>query len=737
MTIMQESSRAAYTCLSELGENHNNGNTNGNHNHNLEEASASSSCAAAVVKDAVIDLLPEEQSLFQLFEDAAIAFEQRKPPFEIIMDHANTSMSTSMNMSTDESISSQSQSQSYVYKNADLNEFNLPKNFNHNINNNNNNINNNKTPNSKEHAIEIRIAGGWVRDKIMKQSSHDVDVALDSLSGHQFAIIVQQYLFHKEQLQHQDQHQDQDQDQEKGDQQEDKINNNPSKSLSSKQTKQKKRPRITVIAANPSQSKHLETATMTIQGIDCDFVHLRGGEVYTTNSRIPTLQQNATPLDDALRRDFTVNSLFYNLRQKQVEDWTGRGMVDLLQDRLLVTPIDARITFRDDPLRVLRAIRFAVRYDLTLSEEIVQAAMSPKVHESLHCKVSRERVGKELGGMLMGKNARPAVALRLMTRLKLAGCVFEFPRGDSGAGQFQGVEVKGRLHGVDYGSSSMVSEEDRVRARERGWVEATELLNFCSPILSSFQKDGIDIRIFYLSIFLHPFRHLTCTDAKGKEFQLPTFIVRDSIKYSNKDVSSVTAVLNCVGDMRSLLTSFEEENPSSSFCRLKAGMLIRSLKDLWPTAFVVAAIAEIHSNSNYNGDCKLQEHDTPTDTNTDLNNNEHVAHYVNKAVKLMQTIRNHDLDGCWKIRPLLDGKAILKSLDLPKGPLIGNYLQEQIKWMLLNPKGSSADCEVHLKSVRKRDLEQEFVAVHGTDVCMVDADAETSEKHCSKKAHIA
>jgi hypothetical protein len=57
--------------------------------------------------------------------------------------------------------------------------------------------------------------------------------------------------------------------------------------------------------------------------------------------------------------------------------------------------------------------------------------------------------------------------------------------------------------------------------------------------------------------------------------------------------------------------------------------------------------------------------------------------------------------------------------------------------MLLNPKGSSADCEVHLKSVRKRDLEQEFVAVHGTDVCMVDADAETSEKHCSKKAHIA
>eukprot|EP00957_Ditylum_brightwellii_P119500 9117505-Ditylum_brightwellii.AAC.1 len=95
---------------------------------------------------------------------------------------------------------------------------------------------------------------------------------------------------------------------------------------------------------------------MTLFRIKCDFVYLRGGEVYTTDSRIPTLQEDATPLDNALRRDFTVNSLFYNLQKKQVEDWTGRGMSDLIENQLLVTPMDARITFRDDPLRVLRAI---------------------------------------------------------------------------------------------------------------------------------------------------------------------------------------------------------------------------------------------------------------------------------------------------------------------------------------------------------------------------------------------
>ena len=76
-----------------------------------------------------------------------------------------------------------------------------------------------------------------------------------------------------------------------------------------------KQPKIGVIGANPSQSKHLETATMNIHGIDVDFVNLRAEEVYEANSRIPTSQTRmfGTPLEDALRRDFTINSLFYNI----------------------------------------------------------------------------------------------------------------------------------------------------------------------------------------------------------------------------------------------------------------------------------------------------------------------------------------------------------------------------------------------------------------------------------------
>lgn len=626
-----QDSRDAYTCIGNIG-NHVLYNKN---NYNFEEAEK---CAIVASGDVTIDLMPEEKNLFQLFEDTVKAYEQKKAPFEIIQNEENGLI---------------------TYKHPSLNEFNLPKDL--------------------HKPIEVRIAGGWVRDKIMKQASHDVDIALDSMSGHQFAILVQQYLIYKQDLEKQSEAQEQTRTQTDG-----------------RKSKSKK-PRIAVIAANPSQSKHLETATITILGIDCDFVHLRGGETYTSDSRIPTLKSNATALDDALRRDFTVNSLFYNLRRRHVEDWTGRGVQDLLKDKLLVTPLDARITFNDDPLRVLRAIRFAVRYDLKLSDEIVHAAMSPEVHHSLHVKVSRERVGKELEGMLSGKNARPNVALKLMTELKLIGCVFEFP----GAMTF-----KGSMLGNDYGL--IENNEDKKLAREKSWLEATELLRYCSPVLASFENEheGFDLRIFYLSIFLLPLRNLVCTDAKGKEFQLPTCIIRDSIKYSNKDTNSVTTLLRHIDEMRSILRAFDPSN-GSGFSRLESGLLIRNLKDLWVTVLAVATTAEIRASIGTDSDTDMNMNVDEMSSEYDKDKNaKQIATWVEKAKCYQRTVQESNLDGCWKIRPLLDGKAILKSLDLPRGPIIGIYLQEQVKWMLMNPKGTKDACELHLKAAREAELEK-------------------------------
>lgn len=69
-----------------------------------------------------------------------------------------------------------------------------------------------------------------------------------------------------------------------------------------------------------------------------------------------------TPLEDALRRDFTINALFYNIDTQEVEDWTEKGISDI-ERKILRTPLAPLITFKDDPLRVLRCFRFKSRFN--------------------------------------------------------------------------------------------------------------------------------------------------------------------------------------------------------------------------------------------------------------------------------------------------------------------------------------------------------------------------------------
>ncbi|KAL0020486.1 hypothetical protein WJX77_009582 [Trebouxia sp. C0004] len=95
------------------------------------------------------------------------------------------------------------------------------------------------------------------------------------------------------------------------------------------QSQGQKAGRIAVVQANPEKSKHLETAKVTIN-----------------------------ELEDAFRRDFTFNSMFYNINTTEVEDFTGKGKQDLAAG-IVRTPLQPKETFLDDPLRVLRAVRFA------------------------------------------------------------------------------------------------------------------------------------------------------------------------------------------------------------------------------------------------------------------------------------------------------------------------------------------------------------------------------------------
>lgn len=99
------------------------------------------------------------------------------------------------------------------------------------------------------------------------------------------------------------------------------------------------------VARQPDKSKHLETAILRLFGLDLDFVNLRK-ETYADDSRNPYMEFG-TAKEDAVRRDATINALFYNLNTEEVEEFTG-GLGDM-ERRIIRTPLEPLQTFKDDP----------------------------------------------------------------------------------------------------------------------------------------------------------------------------------------------------------------------------------------------------------------------------------------------------------------------------------------------------------------------------------------------------
>lgn len=227
--------------------------------------------------------------------------------------------------------------------------------------------------------IELRFAGGWVRDKLLDIPSHDIDTAINVMTGFSFGLKMRLYL--------------------------EDANNLKKHSLEPQDVK-----KLYTIAANPEKSKHLETATTTIYGFDIDFVNLRK-EIYSEGNRNPQVEFG-TPKEDSERRDATINAMFYNLHSDQVEDFEG-GLEDLLAKRIR-TPLEPKQTFKDDPLRVLRLIRFASRLDFNIDPESERYMSDPEIMKALETMISRERVGIEVMKMLKGNFLLIDLRIRLI-----------------------------------------------------------------------------------------------------------------------------------------------------------------------------------------------------------------------------------------------------------------------------------------------------------------------------------
>ena len=168
-------------------------------------------------------------------------------------------------------------------------------------------------------------------------------------------------------------------------------------------------------APPPVVFERFGTAQVTLPGRLVEFVTARS-ESYTTESRKPKVQR-ASLDDDLRRRDFTINTLLMDLDGQIVDRLGGRND---LERQILRTPTDPERTFSDDPLRMLRGIRFAAQLGFQLAPGLVPAmrAMRSRLAPPV---ISAERVADELRKMLV--SPRPKQALELLDEAALLGTV--------------------------------------------------------------------------------------------------------------------------------------------------------------------------------------------------------------------------------------------------------------------------------------------------------------------------
>ncbi|KAF8473966.1 hypothetical protein BDZ91DRAFT_712896 [Kalaharituber pfeilii] len=458
---------------------------------------------------------------------------------------------------------------------------------------------------AENESLVLRFTGGWVRDKLLKGQSNDIDVGINKMTGWEFGKHLSAFI----------------------------------REHGSKYGIDDGARGVYRIESNPDKSKHLETATTRIMDLEVDLVNLRS-EAYFEDSRIPTMEFG-TPVQDALRRDATVNALFYNLHTQEVEDFTERGLQDM-EDRLIRTPLKPWETFNDDPLRVLRLIRFASRLGFEIVPEVKDAMKDEGIKKALRLKISRERVGTEVEKMLKGKD--PYLSLSLIDEMGLFTSIFCPP-----------VEALPELP-VEHLTS------------------AINILNyiFTHPPTSLSKTFSTAYEQF---LAWHIAAVIPWNGRVVGEKHLPAAAVgsREGLKLPNKEYKVLVAAYKSVEIVKEMAAKNEEKRrkEQGGLSRGEAGRIIRSMRGSWRSQVLCGLMVES------TGVWSMGADGLPTPASLQL---------VEKYDNLVHRIYELGLEEAFNVAPALNGNEMSMLLDRKPGPWVRDALERLLDWQFSNPE---------------------------------------------------
>ncbi|MEI8202476.1 MAG: HD domain-containing protein [Bacteroidota bacterium] len=275
-------------------------------------------------------------------------------------------------------------------------------------------------------GVQAWVIGGYVRDRIMKRPTTDIDIVVLG-DGPHFAQMVANA-----------------------------IGNN------------------TEVAV----FKNFGTAMLHFQGLQIEFVGARK-ESYHVESRKPTVE-SGTLKDDQLRRDFTINSMSISLNSDDygtvIDPFNG---LNDIQIQIIRTPLDPNLTFSDDPLRMLRAIRFASQLHFDIETVTFNAISQNLPRLSI---VSMERIVEEINKIIM--SSTPSYGFKLMDISGLLQLIL--PQ----LAALKGVEIVEKKGHKDNFLHTLEVLDNLSKHSDNLWLRWAALLHdIAKPLTKRFQPD--------------------------------------------------------------------------------------------------------------------------------------------------------------------------------------------------------------------------------------------------------
>ena len=436
-------------------------------------------------------------------------------------------------------------------------------------------------------SVVCRVAGGWVRDKLLGKESDDIDISVSGIASWKLVYSINTELYPK-------------------------------------------KFKMGIIPKNPEKGKNIEVTTTNICNTSIDFVDLRVDE-----------KNNVTPgLFDAQLRDISINSMFYNINEQKVEDFTQRGIKDLEQG-IINTPVNSDVAILNDSFIALRMLRFAIKFKFKIHDTINNYLEKNRdlIIHNFYKKVSKERIEKEMSKIFLMENSEYVIAY--LCSFKLLDIIYLIKNYDSEY-NFDTIFLKtANLYILSHYLLKKGKIFENIEMNESNFNKK----DFCFLLLTLYFRDKKD----HLSVSLNQ-KILKSTYRASKEYQLV-----------NK---------NLCRNFDDIYNSIKEEK----YDRFIIGKALRriSYKNILHILYACIAYEYIE---------KLELNSLISEIDENI-----LRNIIEKNKKFLNYVINEDMLHIDKMKALIPGKDLLEILDLKTDkmvkPLLDYLLDEQIK----NPK---------------------------------------------------